>query len=111
MKDLIRDECGVDTQNQRFHIIGAEHVDGFEAVIQGGKVDTQKVEPGMVKLCTDALVQYPLARAFLFECTELPPYSDAVRHATGLAVYDSITNCDFFINGFRDNERFGKNNW
>ena len=23
-------------------------------------------------------------RAFLMECTELPPYSDAVRHATGL---------------------------
>lgn len=42
------------------------------------------------------------------ECTELPPYSDAVRHATGLPVFDAITNCDFFISAFQDNERFGK---
>jgi len=45
------------------------------------------------------------------ECTELPPYSDAVRHATGLPVFDAITNCDFFINSFSDNPRFGKNDW
>jgi len=45
------------------------------------------------------------------ECTELPPYSDAVRHATGLPVFDAITNCDFFVNSFRDNARFGKNDW
>lgn len=45
------------------------------------------------------------------ECTELPPYSDAVRHATGLPVFDAITNCDFFVNSFRDNVRFGKNDW
>lgn len=45
------------------------------------------------------------------ECTELPPYSDAVRHATGLPVFDAITNCDFFITSFKDNERFGKNDW
>ena len=54
---------------------------------------------------------YPNARAILMECTELPPYSDAVRHATGLPVFDAITNCDFFINSFKDNARFGKNNW
>lgn len=47
----------------------------------------------------------------MFECTELPPYSDAVRHATGLPVYDAVTNCDFFVDGFRDNQRFGKGDW
>jgi len=37
----------------------------------------------------------------------LPPYADALRHATGLPVYDAITNADFFIMGFQDNKRFG----
>lgn len=50
MRDLIRDECGVDTQNTRYHIIGAQDVEGFEAVALGEKVNVEKVTPGMVKL-------------------------------------------------------------
>ena len=96
---------------KRFHIIGCEDIDGFEAVALGEKVDTVKVEPGMVKLAKECLVRFPLARAFLFECTELPPYSDAVRQACGLPVFDAITNCDFFMMSFRDNDRFGMNDW
>lgn len=30
-------------------------------------------------------------RAILMECTELPPYSDAVRHVCGVPVFDAIT--------------------
>jgi len=111
MKELIRDECGVDTEDVRFHIIGAGSVPGFEAVALGEKVDTKLVEPGIVKLCMDSLEKYPKARAFLFECTELPPYSDAVRKATGLPVFDAITACNFFVNGFVDDKRFGMQNW
>ena len=111
MSDLIRDECGVDTQNERYIFVGCEDVEGFEAVALGEKVDTAKVEPGIVRKAQETLKKYPEARAFLMECTELPPYSDAVRHATGLPVFDAITNCDFFIHGFKDNVRFGKNDW
>jgi hypothetical protein len=91
--------------------VGCEDVPGFEAVAVGGKVDTAKVEPGVVAKAQAALKANPKARAILMECTELPPYSDAVRHATGVPVFDAITNCDFFINSFRDNLRFGKNDW
>lgn len=99
MRNLIRDECGVDTQDKRYHIVGAQDVPGFEAVALGEKVDTKKVTPGMVELCKKILVDYPDTRAFLFECTELPPYSDAVRAATGKPVFDAITCCDFFLSG------------
>jgi len=51
MVELIRDECGVDTQAKRYHIIGGQDIPGFEAVALGEKVDTVKVEPGMVALC------------------------------------------------------------
>merc|ERR1712146_331373 len=71
----------------------------------------QKVTPGMVEKAKRTLAQYPNIRARLFECTELPPYSDAVRAATRLPVYDAITGCDFFISGRKDNERFGLQGW
>jgi len=86
-------------------------VPGFEAVAYGEKVDTAFVEPGIVAKAKWAVKQYPKARAFLLECTELPPYSDAIREATRLPVFDAITNADFFINSFRDNERFGLDDW
>jgi hypothetical protein len=111
MSRLIARECGVDIEDDRFVILGAQDVPGFEAVALGEKVDVDKVTPGMVALCQNAVKKHPTAKAFLFECTELPPYSDAVRHATGLPVYDAVTNCDFFITGFQDNERFGIKDW
>ena len=111
MRELIRVQCGVNTHDKRYHIIGAQNVPGFEAVALGEKVDTVKVEPGIVELCKKTLREFPLTRAFLFECTELPPYSDAVRHATGLPVFDAITACDFFLSSRMDNPRFGLNNW
>jgi len=111
MKELIKAECGVDAHTHRFVIVGCQDVPGFEAVAAGGKVDTKKVTPGMVQIAKDTLRKYPHLRAFLFECTELPPYSDAVRAATGLPVYDSITACNFFMAGLQDNKRFGLNDW
>jgi len=111
MRDLIRDECGVDTQEKRYHIVGCEDVDGFEAVALGEKVDTKKVEPGIVQKALDTLKLYPNSRAFLLECTEMPPYSDAIRLATGLPVFDAITACNFFMESFQDNVRFGKQGW
>jgi len=111
MRALIRDECGVDTEQQRYVFVGCQDVPGFEAVASGDKVDVGKVTPGIVAKCGGVLQKYPKIRAFLFECTELPPYSDAVRAAFGLPVYDSITCCNFFVSGLQDNKRFGINDW
>eukprot|EP00931_Biecheleriopsis_adriatica_P073322 TRINITY_DN4762_c0_g1_i2.p1 TRINITY_DN4762_c0_g1~~TRINITY_DN4762_c0_g1_i2.p1 ORF type:complete len:392 (-),score=62.47 TRINITY_DN4762_c0_g1_i2:155-1183(-) len=111
MRDLIRDECGVDTQEKRYIIVGCQDVPGFEAVANGTKVDVPRVTPGIVALVRKTLGEHPDIRAILMECTELGPYSDAVRQATGLPVFDAITCCNFFTAGKRDNERFGINNW
>lgn len=111
MRPLIRDECGVDPDEHRYIITGCEDVPGFEAVAVGGKVDVEKVTPGMVAKAKKMLREHPGIRAFLLECTELPPYSDAIRMSTGLPVFDSITCCDYFMAAFTDNKRFGVNNW
>ena len=110
MRELIRSECGgLDTNEEKFVIVGCESVPGFEAVERGEKVDVEKVTPGMVAKAKQVLEEHPDIRAFLMECTELPPYSDAVRHETKLPVYDAITACNFFMSGVQDNPRFGLN--
>jgi hypothetical protein len=111
MKELIRDECGVELGERRYIIIGCEDVPGFEAVAAGDKVDYAKTEPGMVAKAKRAIQDYPQLRAFLFECTELPQFSDAVRAETGLPVFDAITSCDSFMSSFQDNVRFGRSNF
>jgi len=111
MRPLIKDECGVDPEEKRYIIVGCEDVPGFEAVAAGEKVNVEKVTPGMVAKAKKVLRDNPGIRAFLLECTELPPYSDAIRQATGLPVFDSITCCDYFMGAFTDNKRFGINDW
>merc|ERR1739848_603720 len=103
MMPLIKEECGMDMTEKRFVIVGCENVPGFEAVAVGGKVDTKAVQPGIVALAQSTIAANPGIRVILFECTELPPYSDAVRHATGLPVYDAITGCNYFLSGVQDN--------
>lgn len=111
MRNLIKDECGVDPEERRFIIVGCQDVPGFEAVAEGKKVNVQKVTPGMVEKAKKCIADYPKLRALLLECTELPPYADALRASTRLPVYDAITGCDFFISGCKDNERFGIQGW
>ena len=102
----------MDTQGERYKIIGCEHVEHFGTeVAKGYKVDREKATPGIVKLAKETQYQHPNVRAFLFECTELPQFSDAVRAATGLPVYDSITMSDSFMAGVTDNTRFGEDGW
>jgi len=111
MAGLIKDECNIDTQKDRLVIVGCEDVAGFEAVAAGDKVDVVAVLPGMVEKALKLIKDDPSIKVLLLECTELPPYSDALRAATNLPVFDAITNCDFFIRSRMDNPRVGKNDW
>ena len=112
MRKLIKDECGIDPHDKRFVVVGCQDVPIFgKAVAEGLKVDWEAVTPHMVKLAQDTVKANPDLRAIIFECTELPPYSDAVREATGLPVFDSITTSNAFIASMQDNPRFGANDW
>ena len=79
-----------------FSIIGCEDVDGFEAIANGTKVDQKKLQRSLVAKAKSVVAQNPgVFRAFCFECTQMPPFSDAVRQATGIATRihaKSITN-------------------
>lgn len=112
MYDLIKRQIGADGQDTRFIVVGCEDVPHFgQEVAEGLMVDVEKAEPGIVALTLEMLGEHPDTRMILFECTELPPYSDAVREATRLPVLDAITNCSFFMEGFLDNKKFGLTGW
>lgn len=111
MREHIRAEAGVTGPAKRFHIVDLKVIPGFEAVTYGYAVDQEAVGPGIVALAQKALKEVPEARAFLFECTEIPFVSNAVRSATGLPVYDGITNVEFYMSGFLSSSRFGVQNW
>lgn len=59
MLDEIAEACGVSISDKRYIIVGCEKVPGFEAVALGEKVDTIKVQPGIVALVKKTLVENP----------------------------------------------------
>ncbi len=111
MKGLIYDLCNSDIENEQIVIFGCENINGFDAVAKGEKVNTQVVEKDLIKEIEWFLLFNQDIVAILSECTELPPYSDALRNSTGLPVFDAITCADFFMSSKKDNPRFGLNNW
>lgn len=108
--ETVAEEMPIDWTKKCYLLVDCRDVPGFEAVATGEPVDFDKVSPGIVKKAVELTKNHRID-AFLFECTQLPPFSDDVRAATGLPVYDAVVCADFFVRGFVDNPRFGLNDW
>lgn len=69
---------------------GLEDKPAFKAAIhdQVGSLDFQAVRGEVVETALALQADHPETGAILLECTDLPPYAEAVQHATGLPVYD-----------------------
>ena len=61
MLDEIAEASGVKVSDNRYIIVGCEKVPGFEAVAIGAKVDTVKVQPGIVELAKQTIATHPRA--------------------------------------------------
>ena len=87
---------------QRVRIIGMEDSSHFYSVVVGleGPLDTALARQEVVRICATAQQDDPSIGAFLFECTNLPPYSAAVREATGLPVWDATSLVCWLQGGF-----------
>lgn len=109
--DKLKLMCNIQNYEDRLEIVGCQEVPGFDAVAKGEKVDVSFVTPGFVNYAREILKNNPKIKCILLECTEMPPYADSLRYELGIPVYDSITNCNFFMMGFLDNKNFGLNNW
>jgi len=110
MHDLILEMCSTDTFRDKYVIVGVQDVPGFEPIFTRGMIDIPKAEAGIVEKCVKACSEHKIS-AILFECTQLPPFSDSVRAATKKPIFDAIVACDFFVDAFSDNPRFGLRTW
>jgi len=72
------------------NIHGLEDKPAFKAAIhdQVGTLDFPAVEAEVVETALAIQNAHPETGAILLECTDLPPYAEAVQRATGLPVYD-----------------------
>ena len=71
---------------------GLEDKEHFRSVFldEVGEIDVDRTEEEMVQTAREVIEDEPSVAAFLFECSDMPPYSAAVQRATGLPVFDWI---------------------
>jgi len=73
---------------------GLENTEEFHHVhvTQNKKdVNPAKMEQEVVKAALDLVKRYPDIGAFVFECSDIPPFARATSDATGLPVFDFIS--------------------
>ncbi len=61
------------------------------------EIDRTQVEKAVVKKAQNLLKNNPDIAAFLLECGNLPPYSDAIARATGRPVYSIIDGANDMV--------------
>lgn len=82
-----------DADRKRLHLIGFENTEHLYQVLIAnvGDLDTARATDEITGLATKALTENPEIGGFILECVNLPPYAPALRHHTGLPVWDITT--------------------
>ena len=78
------------TDTSRIRVKGLETYPHFNDVVlkELGTIDEDVIRAEVVEAALTLKRENPDLGAFLFECSDLPPYSKAVEAATGLPVFD-----------------------
>ena len=94
-----------DAQLARVTVVGLENTAHFYPMIVGeiDYLDQDRAEREVVSAATKALEDDPKIGAFVFECTNLPPYADAVRAATSRPVWDATSLICWLQSGVQRN--------
>ena len=84
--------CGV-ADSDPVHVVGMEEWEEWGKVLDSNvpEVDMGLIEKEIIEAGLMAKKQYPDVGAFVLECTDMPPFSQAIRNGTGLPVFDFIT--------------------
>lgn len=79
-------------------VVGLEDGDELHRVLRANSpdvpLDPQRAEADVVAAGRRLLASHPGLRAIVLECTNLPPYREALARATGLPVFDILTWLD-----------------
>ena len=85
--------AGVGIQNYPLVIAGMEDTEEFSAVFIEGKstIDAARCRREMATVAKTLITDHPEIGAIVLECTNMPPYRDAVQKVTGVPVFDVVT--------------------
>ena len=64
----------------------------------------KKVEEAIVEVALKMISDEPNVGAIVCECTEMPPYSKAIRNATGLPVFDAVDMVNYVYSLVKNKE-------
>lgn len=78
-------------------IVGLEQEEEFTNMILEDRLqmDVDKCREEHVRVARQLVEQNPEVGAIVLECTNMPPYSQAIQQATGLPVFDIVTFVNF----------------
>lgn len=78
---------------ERVQVLGLEHTEHLYPVLMkgDGPLEVERAGAEVVHACRQAVAVAPEVGAFVFECTNLPPYAQAVREATDRPVWDAVS--------------------
>ena len=87
---------GID-RTEGLHILGLEQCPEWNRMFAepDAEIDLALIEQEVLGTALRALEQYPGIRAFVLECTDLPPYAAAIRRHSGLPVFDFISMVNY----------------
>lgn len=76
---------------------------------RGEKYDAERLQKELVDQARAMTSRYPEIAVVVLECTNMPPYADAIQRAINLPVYDVYTMGTWFYSGLvRQNPRSWK---
>lgn len=91
-------ELGIDPEGVRIWGLPDDgHLRGICA--RGEVYDVKRLEQELVDQATAFVSQYPEVAIVVLECTNMPPYGDAIQQAINLPVYDIYTMGKWFYSG------------
>mmetsp|Transcript_83398 Transcript_83398/g.239538 ORF Transcript_83398/g.239538 Transcript_83398/m.239538 type:complete len:787 (-) Transcript_83398:36-2396(-) len=108
---LLKATCRLDLADERFILSGCEDIPNLRAVQRDEEVPSQGVEDAVVRIAQRALEEHKDLRGVFIESTELLPYTDDVRKALGLPVWDAVNLCDLHYAARPEYSRFEVSDW
>lgn len=87
------DECNIDKTKvvlQGMDQSAPEHAAAWGTQFNDTNYDKHFIENAIVSVAKQLVAETPEVGQIVLECTEMPPFADAIRKATGLPVFDAV---------------------
>ena len=94
---LINTVCGIDRYIDRLYILGCESIESCSGVERGETLNLDLLGPELLQEVKLLIQRDASITSIILECTELPSIANVLRQKTGLAVYDIVTCCNYFM--------------